>query len=177
RGSCLRLRRIQMAACLSNVLQHSIEIRMVFPDPREWYPWMEDSHCRNLQTYHFPLGQALLSQHPQPLDRFVTRPAFCDRRNRLCRFSPIGVLVKLFDKDRHLHGFLLYTWPVWRTHPMRLSQSAGLYHAAPQTQKGEFLLDLSPLVNAALVKGDHQLLHSLFRLIRHTNHGQDLPFA
>jgi hypothetical protein len=39
---------------------------------------MGDSYLRNLQTHHFPFGQALLSQHPQPLNRLVTRPAFCD---------------------------------------------------------------------------------------------------
>src|SRR5262249_22301727 len=102
-GSCLGLRRIQMAACLSNVLQYSVEIRMVFPDPCEWYPRMGGSHLRNLQTHHFPVGQALLSQYPQPLDRLVTRPAFRNQRDRLCRFSAIALLVKLFDEDCHLH--------------------------------------------------------------------------
>ena len=76
-----------MAARLSNVLQYSIEIRMVFPDPYEWYPRMEDSHIRSLQTHHFSFGQALLSQCPQTLDRLITRPAFCGQRERLCRFA------------------------------------------------------------------------------------------
>src|SRR5438105_4133427 len=121
RGSCLGLRRIQMAACLSNVLQHSVEIRMVFPDPCEWYPRMGDSHLRNLQTHHFPFGQALLSQHPQPLDRLVTRLAFCDQRDRLCRFSAIGLLIKSFDKDSHLHDTFSLSAKCWArgasTHP------------------------------------------------------------
>ena len=92
-----------MAACLSNVLQHGIEIRMIFPDPREWDPRMGNSHLRNLQTHHVPFGQALLSQHPQLLNRFITRPAFCDQRDRLCRFSAVGLLIESFDKDCHLH--------------------------------------------------------------------------
>jgi len=42
------LRRIQLAALCSNVLQHGVEIRMVFPDPCEGDPRMGDSHIRNV---------------------------------------------------------------------------------------------------------------------------------
>jgi hypothetical protein len=67
---------------------------------------MGDSHIREIEPYHFPRSETSLGQDSQLLDCLIARSAFRDQRNGLRRLRAIGLFIELFNKDRHLHGFL-----------------------------------------------------------------------
>lgn len=66
------------------------------------------------------------------------RLAFGNQHDRLCRFHAIGLLVKPFNKDRYLHGFLPVRMAGIARLPIRLPPllqppvAIRIYHMAPQ---------------------------------------------